>query len=74
MTTKADDTFLTEAELARLTGRKQKHLQIDVLSKRGVPFWPDAFGRPVVPRTAIEGGRIKSSKPEVQWTPPPAAR
>lgn len=47
--------FLEDDELARLTGRKLKSLQIVWLQQSGIRFWVSATGHPVVPRSAIDG-------------------
>lgn len=65
--------FLTQDELVALTGRKIKSKQIEVLRRMALPFWVNACGKPVVPVTAIEGGKEPPTKPT--WQPPkPAAR
>ena len=65
--------FLTQDELVALTGRKIKSKQIEVLRQMGLPFWVNACGKPVVPVTAIEGGKEPPTKPT--WQPPlPVAR
>lgn len=51
------DMFLTRDEVAELTGRKVKSLQIKHLQTLGLPFWVNADDAPVVPRSAIEGKR-----------------
>lgn len=38
--------FLTEDEVAILTGRKIKKLQVEALRKMGVPFFVNAANRP----------------------------
>lgn len=60
--------FLTPEELAVLTGRKLKSYQIDALRRMGVPFFVNAVGRPVVARTAIEGGSKAAPEPRPKWT------
>lgn len=61
--------FLTPADLARLTGRKQARLQIAVLRSQGVPFFVNAVGEPVVAISAIEGrqGSAAEPKPPATW-------
>lgn len=61
-------TFLSQADVAELTGRKNRKLQADALRKMGLPFWVNAIGKPVVPRAAIEG-RAEAPKPKI-WTMP----
>lgn len=63
------DMFLTKEEVAILTGRKYKRLQIEQLRKIGLPFWVNAVNAPVVPRSAIEGGKKTPVAPKPQWIP-----
>lgn len=58
--------FLTKEELATLTGRKIKSLQIEQLRKMGVPFFVNAVGQAVVARAAIEGP-AKAEPPKKKW-------
>lgn len=53
-------TFLTQEEVAELTGRKVRSKQIEGLRQMGIAFWVNPVGRPVIARSAIEG---KSSAP-----------
>lgn len=50
--------FLTDQELARLTGYKIKSRQIAWLRSQGNPFRVSGTGHPVVTRVAIEGPSI----------------
>jgi hypothetical protein len=62
-------TFLDPEDIAELTGCKLKARQIEQLRKMGLPFWVNAAGRPVVPRSAIDGqGAAEQDK---GWTPKP---
>ena len=61
-------TFLSADDVRELTGRTNRKLQVDALRRMGIPFWINAIGRPVVPRTAIEG-RKEAPKPTT-WTMP----
>lgn len=54
------DTFLSKEDVATLTGAKIKSKQIAQLRKMGLPFWVNALGVPVVPRSAIEGRPSKA--------------
>lgn len=67
------DTFLSEDDVATLTGAKTKSKQIEVLRRNGVPFFVNAGGRPVVARTAVEGGGARGPKnapePQRAWVP-----
>lgn len=47
--------FLTADELRELTGYKVAAAQIRWLTRNGVRHWIAATGRPVVPRSAIDG-------------------
>lgn len=59
--------FLTDEELATLTGRRLKSAQITWLRGSGLPFRISATGHPVVTRSAVEG-RPQESAP-ARWTP-----
>ena len=61
--------FLTDAELAILTGRKLKRLQIEALRKMGVPFLVNACGKPVVTKSAIEGRGSPAPAEKTTWRP-----
>lgn len=64
------DTFLTIAEVKRLTGRTYAPAQRRVLERRKIPFEPDAKGRPVILRAVIERRQLgKAISPEPGWTP-----
>jgi hypothetical protein len=68
---KAPTTFLSSSEVSELTGRRTHKLQIETLRKQGVPFFLNAAGRPVVPRSAIDGKTVASPGPSKRaWTPP----
>ena len=61
-------TFLDDDEIATLTGRKIKSLQIKILRQQGVPFRVNATGHPVVARSAIDNPLpVNDAKPV--WTP-----
>lgn len=51
----SDDLFLTDEQLATLTGWKLKSRQIQWLRTQGIPFRVNATGHPVVTRAAVEG-------------------
>lgn len=57
------DMFLKKEEVAELTGRVVRAKQIETLRKMALPFWINARGDPIVPRSAIEGRR-EQPKPE----------
>lgn len=62
--------FLSSEELAVLTGHKLKSYQIEALRGMGIPFFVNAIGRPVVARSAIEGGGKAQAKPKPKWNSP----
>lgn len=47
--------FLTREEIAELTGYKACKKQVEWLTRNGVRHWVAKTGRPVVPRSAIDG-------------------
>lgn len=49
--------FLNQEEVAELTGRRRKSLQIAQLRRMGVIFRINACGQPVIARSAIEGSQ-----------------
>ncbi len=59
--------FLEKEDLAKLTGRKIKSLQIKVLRKMGLPFRVNACGEPVVTVAAVEGRR--DAPAPATWSP-----
>lgn len=61
--------FLDANDIAALTGCKLKARQIEQLKKMGLPFWVNAAGRPVVPRSAIDGQKMVEQ--DKSWTPRP---
>lgn len=61
-------TFLDDAEIATLTGRKMKGRQIEALRHMGIPFFVNATGHPVVCRSAAEGSK-KEPEPKRTWVP-----
>ncbi|MBN4665394.1 DUF4224 domain-containing protein [Pandoraea nosoerga] len=70
------DTFLTEKEVAELTGiragrnkRSREELQVAWLRTAGIPFWANARGRPIVARVAIEGRARGEEAPKKKWQP-----
>ena len=46
--------FLTDAELAKLTGRAKPSAQIRELERQGIPHTVNAAGRPVVLWASVE--------------------
>ncbi|MBB0025133.1 DUF4224 domain-containing protein [Ralstonia pickettii] len=77
------DTFLSPEEIEELTGvkigktvggkkRTREDLQIEWLRASGIPFWPNARGRPIVARAAIEGRKaaeVAAAEPKKKWQP-----
>ena len=63
-------TFLEQNEICELTGRKLKGLQVAALKNMGIPFFINAIGRPVVPRTVIEGKTTTVPQEKSPWVPP----
>lgn len=60
--------FLSSADIVELTGRKMKSKQIEVLRQRGLLFFVNAVGKPVVPVAAVEGKKVAPQKK--QWEMP----
>ncbi|MCY0910915.1 DUF4224 domain-containing protein [Massilia antarctica] len=66
----AFSTFLSTDEVSTLTGRKIKALQIQALRGMGMLFWVNAAGKPVVPRSAIDGRATAAAQKKKSWEPP----
>lgn len=62
-------TFLSPEEIKQLTGRSYIKLQIEALSKMGLPFFVNGIGRPVVTRSAVEGRGAAPAPQKKGWTP-----
>lgn len=62
-------TFLDQAEIATLTGRKFKSRQIDTLRRMAIPFFENATGHPVVARAAIHGAGQAEVEQKKAWVP-----
>ena len=60
--------FLDSADVATLTGEKQKTRQVAALRTMGIAFFVNPSGRPVVTKAALEGN-IPPDKPKVSWKP-----
>ena len=65
--------FLTDDELAELTGRKLRRLQIEALKLMMIPFRVNAIGRPIVTREAVLGQPAKKEPTNESWAPRLAA-
>lgn len=63
-------TFLTSDDVATLTGRKIKSLQVEALRHMGIPFFVNAIGYPVVARSAVEGKAAPVPQEKSAWVPP----
>jgi hypothetical protein len=62
--------FLNDDQLKELTGRVVRRCQIESLRQMGIPFRVNAAGRPVVCRSAVEGGKsAATSASDSSWTP-----
>jgi hypothetical protein len=64
--------FLTELEVADLTGYKQPSKQVAMLRQQGIPFHVNAAGHPKIARTAFDGAS-KQLEEEKTWEPSWAA-
>ena len=65
-----EQTFLTEDEIAHLTGFKRRLKQVEVLKANGTPFTLTGRGKPVVCRAAVEGkAKADQPTPKKAWTP-----
>lgn len=62
--------FLAPDDLATLTGRKIKSLQVEALRQMGIPFFVNAIGHPVVARSAVEGKTAAAPQEKPAWVPP----
>jgi hypothetical protein len=62
-------TFLTQDEVATLTGRKFKSRQIEELKRQGVAFRINATGHAIVARSLIEGRAGVAPKEKKKWEP-----
>lgn len=64
--------FLTDEELAELTGYRQPLKQAQQLKAQRIPFHLNRAGRPKVARAILEGGRAAPAA-EKSWSPSWAA-
>lgn len=58
----ADSTWLDPAEVAELTAKQRWTAQCRALAAMGVPFRPNAVGRPLVERAAVCTAGKKAKK------------
>lgn len=61
--------FLTEAEVADLTGYKQASKQVAMLRQQGIPFHVNAAGHPKIARAIIERNQQPEQKKPSTWSP-----
>lgn len=62
------ETWLSPAEVEELTARTRWSAQCRALARMGVPFRPNAVGRPLVDRTAVLATPAKRKAPaEPDW-------
>ena len=61
--------FLTTDDVSTLTGCKLKSKQIETLRRMGVAFFVNARGVPVVPASAVNGGK-SATQQKKGWSPP----
>lgn len=61
--------FLSQEDVCVLTGKKRSGAQIRVLRQMSIPFFVNASGRPVVPRSVIDGSVVKAPKSVAGWQP-----
>ncbi len=61
--------FLTDSEIAQLTGLKRKTAQVNWLRQSGIPFRVNAAGRPVICRSALDGGNRTPISSASEWKP-----
>lgn len=73
-------TWLTPDELFELTARKRWSTQCKMLAQMGIPFLPNAVGRPLVERAVVLKGAAKApanKRAEPNWdalSPAPGKR
>lgn len=60
--------FLTDAQVTRLTGEREKGAQIGWLKANGVRHWVNAQGKAVVPVSAIDAP-WKPPEEQPGWSP-----
>ncbi|MXS85323.1 DUF4224 domain-containing protein [Nitrosomonas sp. HPC101] len=60
--------FLEPADVAELTGRRLKSAQVKQLRTMGILFYLNASGRPIVPKSAVEG-RKEDAFVRQKWQP-----
>lgn len=63
------ETWLTPDEVKELTSRERWSAQCRALARLGIPFQPNAVGRPLVERALVLSGAATPRKPkrEPNW-------
>lgn len=61
------DTWLTPEDVAELTAKTRWKAQCRALAEMGVPFQPNAVGRPLVERAAVVSAPKVKAKREPNW-------
>jgi hypothetical protein len=61
------ETFLTPAEVEKLTGRKKAKAQLRQLARQGIRAFPDANGKPVVLRASLDESIKSKRRKEPNW-------
>ena len=62
------DTWLSPDEVEELTAKKRWSAQCRALGMMGIPFRPNAVGRPLVERVAVlSAPKTARKKPEPNW-------
>jgi hypothetical protein len=59
--------FLSDDDMAKLTGRKRRAAQVAALKAMAVPFRVNAAGWPVVPVSAVDGIFRQPEKVKTGW-------
>lgn len=60
----AESPWLTHDEVVELTARKRHSCQCRKLAEMGIPFRPNAIGRPLVERAAVLSAPAPGKKPK----------
>lgn len=68
MTAQPTAIFLSTGELYELTGYRLAAYQVRWLQRQGITHWVRADGKPVVPRSALEGRPAAAPVPEPDWS------
>ncbi|WP_101927040.1 MULTISPECIES: DUF4224 domain-containing protein [Luteimonas] len=71
------DTWLTPDEVVELTARQRYSAQCRMLARMGIPFLPNAIGRPLIERRVVLKGGVTApalKKTEPNWDAIPKRR